>query len=239
MKFLIADTLHLRRACYALRAEEYGKYYNNIPEDYFCDDIDIMQLPNGDCLSTTVLIEEDDDVIATARVVFASYPDYNLIAGESFKLLNTDEEMISKLRQTSGVDNMTPIAEVGKLAVSHKYRDPKVIQYLFKGIGELAKARKIGLLIALIRPQIATLSRFMGISHIHFPEAHLDRSTYENMRYFFRFHDYFFPKLYKECPELFHDNLWEYLPYEELLQIANQHKDGAQLYWVTPEMILK
>src|SRR5262245_31233420 len=119
MHWQIAIIEQDQKACWALRAREYGRLYSGIPTDYFDDEFDHAKLSCGIPQAYTVFIPRATQVIATLRVMYIRHPSNSNLCGELETLMEFHgdlEEHVAKITGTSRQE-LCVLGEMTRLSI--------------------------------------------------------------------------------------------------------------------------
>jgi hypothetical protein len=232
IRWTIARTPEEKRACYRLRAREYGRYYRNIPDEEFADKLDRETLPDGSPRALLILVYGPSGPLATARLVIVRHPSVPGLRAECEEL--TDFDLEREMPHANAI-----VAEKGKLAVARGENHKAIKRILCEAVGETARRFGVELIVALAPPLVDASLRKVGAIFRRVEGARLRRETAEQLRYLLTYHDYFLPMFGKRGLDVAPERLACYDNTELLRALVADCPDGPSVYTLTTEDYLE
>jgi hypothetical protein len=229
---------------YTLRSLGYRRYYRNIPEGVYMDELDISSLSDGSPRSRTILVKEDGRAVGTGRASLIHSPRYPMMQSEIEFLFHLPCGLLDTIHAYAGYHPATvSVGELSRLTVQHETDNDEIMRQIFEGFVAVSQHFGIDVYMGITKDWIANRFREIGVDFIKIPDTYLVRDNPAALFYCVKHFDYFYPKLPKVLPELLDPDFFDNntISYEELRELvdAMYPEDDVFLHWLSPQSIIQ
>src|SRR5262249_24457283 len=113
------------------------------------------------------------------------------------------------------------------------------LRVTLEGIGRVALAREVPVLIAVMAPFVEATVRALGIHFLRVAGARLRRQHRDELKYLLTYHEYFLPALRKRGLKIDLGRLSQPSSVEALPALVSDCADGPHLYSIRTEDLLR
>lgn len=240
MRWQIAETDEQKQAAYQLRSIAYRRLYNNIPAERYADPLDTETLEDGSLRAHTIIVMDDERMVATLRISLLASPRFPALASEMELLYNTGGHFSHYLEQALTEQAHEVVAELSRMALDPQLdnRD-EAIRLLFRGAVSIGRDWDVDLIVSIGNRYMFHRVEKLGVHYTKFNDLRLRREDPTALRYTMSYPEYFFPVVAAEVPAVAAPNFLETsgISDVELRALVDeiQPQDFASIYWISAE----